>query len=103
MFKEKCSYGEFLESDEKVSTAILADRLQKLEAAGVIMKSVDREKRSKYFYSLTTKGKDLLPIMLEITQWSAKYDSLTNTPKEFLSELAKDTEGVSESILSALK
>lgn len=84
MFKEKRHYSDFLASDEKISTNILADRLQKLEGNGVISKSADPENASKYIYALTEKGQALLPAMIEMTAWSAHYDSLTNTPSEFL-------------------
>jgi len=84
LFKGKRYYSDFLASDEKISTNILADRLQKLEIKGVITKSADPENASKYIYSLTEKGQALLPAMIEVTAWSAQYDSLTNTPEDFL-------------------
>lgn len=84
MFKGKTSFGEFLQSEEKISTNILADRLSRLEEHGIVVKSVATDKRSKFIYKLTEKGKDLLPIMLEITAWSAKHDAATNTPASFL-------------------
>jgi DNA-binding HxlR family transcriptional regulator len=84
MFKGKRHYSDFLASDEKISTNILADRLQKLEDNGVITKSTDPGNASKFIYSLTEKGQALLPAMIEMTAWSANYDSLTNTPSEFL-------------------
>ncbi len=83
MFKEKQTYGELLQSDEKISTNILADRLKRLEEHGIIAKSVSPDNGSSYIYSLTSKGTDLLPVMLEITAWSAKHDSMTNTPASF--------------------
>lgn len=86
MFKGKASFGEFLESEERISTNILADRLSRLEQHEIVKKAVAKDKRSKMIYTLTSKGKDLLPIMLEITAWSAKHDSQTNTPPGFLVE-----------------
>lgn len=83
MFKGKQTFGEFLESDEKISTNILADRLKRLEQHEIIEKTVAPDNRSSLLYSLTSKGTDLLPIMLEITAWSAKHDALTNTPPTF--------------------
>lgn len=88
MFKGKRSYSEFLQSDEKIATNILADRLKKLEDNGVVEKNVASDNRSKLIYTLTDKGKDLLPIMLEITAWSAKHDAASNTPSSFLSDFA---------------
>jgi DNA-binding HxlR family transcriptional regulator len=90
MFKGKRSYGAFLESDEKIATNILADRLKRLEEHGIVNKMADPEKKSRYVYALTAKGKDLLPVMLEITAWSAKHDKLTNTPPGFLKAYRKD-------------
>lgn len=86
MFKQKASYTEFLQSDEKISTNILADRLKKLEDSGIIEKQIASDNRSKLIYTLTDRGKELLPIMLEITAWSAKHDTATNAPASFLNQ-----------------
>lgn len=83
MFKGKQTYGELLQSDEKISTNILADRLKRLEEHGIITKTVAPGNSSSFNYALTSKGSDFLPVMLEITAWSAKHDSMTNTPKSF--------------------
>jgi len=102
MFKEKRYFGEFLQSDEKISTNILANRLQSLEAHGVIAKKMDEKNRSKIIYSLTAKGKDMLPIMLEVTQWSSKYDALTNTPHHFQQALKNDKAGLTSTLRKGL-
>ena len=96
MFKGKRHYSDFLASDEKISTNILADRLQKLDDNGVITKSADPDNASKFIYSLTKKGLALLPAMVEMTAWSANYDSLTNTPSEFLNTYNKDKDALIE-------
>ncbi len=98
MFKAKQSFGEFSTSDEKISTNILADRLKRLETLGIVTKEVNDENRSKWDYSLTQKGRDLLPLMLEITQWSGRYDQQSNAPKELLTQLEKNKIGVIEHI-----
>ncbi len=102
MFKEKRYFGEFLQSDEKISTNILANRLQSLEAHGVITKKMDEKNRSKIIYSLTAKGKDMLPIMLEVTQWSSRYDALTNTPADFQQALKNDKAGLTSTLKKGL-
>jgi len=102
MFKEKRYFGEFLQSDERISTNILANRLQSLEAHGVITKKMDEKNRSKIIYSLTAKGKDMLPIMLEVTQWSSQYDALTNTPPDFQQALKKDKAGLTSTLRKGL-
>ena len=103
MFKGKSSYTEFLQSDEKISTNILADRLKKLEEHGVVEKNIASDNRSKLVYSLTCKGKDLLPIMLEITAWSVKHDNSTNTPSSFMSDFEMNKDEMIAKILRNLR
>lgn len=102
MFKGKQSYGEFLNSDEKISTNILADRLKRLEEHEIVEKIIAPDNRSKLLYSLTAKGKDLLPVMLEVTAWSARHDKSTNTPKAFLKTLRNSREQMMADILRQL-
>lgn len=102
MFKGKCTYGSFMESDEGISTNILADRLQRLERHGIVQKSVASDNKSKLIYRLTKKGTDLLPIMLEITAWSAKHDTATNTPGSFLEGFENDRESIIAAVLRRL-
>lgn len=84
IFKDKSSYGEFLKSEEGIATNILADRLRLLEHSKIIKKSQDKQDKRKDIYKLTTKGIDLLPVLVEIILWSAKYDLHTATSKEFI-------------------
>jgi DNA-binding HxlR family transcriptional regulator len=98
MFKGKRYYSDFLSSNEKMSTNILADRLKRLEQLGMATKTADESNRSKSVYSLTEKGKDLLPVMLEITLWSGKYDDKTNAPSSLLKRLKKDKQELIEEI-----
>jgi len=103
MFKGKKYYGEFLSSDEKISTNILADRLEKLEADTLITKAVDKDNNAKYIYALTQKGIDLLPMLLEMIAWSAKYDSKTDTPEEFIIRFNEDKEALIHEVIASLK
>ncbi|AMR27241.1 HxlR family transcriptional regulator [Hymenobacter psoromatis] len=91
VFARKSTYGEFLQSAEKMATNILANRLATLEAQGIITKEVAADKRSKFTYRLTEKGVDLLPLLLEITLWGAKY-SPAGGEATLLRELAADKE-----------
>ncbi len=102
VFMGKRHYGEFLKSDEGIATNILADRLSKLEAAGIIRKSVDPESRVKNVYTLTEKGLDLVPLMLELVAWGAKHDPQTGAPKAFIRRLKEDRAGVIKEIRKRL-
>src|ERR1700691_2940627 len=50
------SYKEFLESYEGIATNILADRLRKLQAYGIIETERDASDGRKVIYLLTEKG-----------------------------------------------
>jgi len=90
MFKKKKYYGEFLKSDEKISTNILADRLVKLEQKNIITKKRDAFHHSKFIYALTQKGIDLLPLLLEMLAWSAIHDDKTEAPQIFVNRIKKN-------------
>ncbi len=80
-FWGKRTYGEFLRSKEGISTNILAARLSRLEHEGILTKAPNPADRRQDIYSLTEKGLDLIPIMMELGAWSAKYDP--RQPEEF--------------------
>jgi len=60
------SYKEFLESYEGIATNILADRLRKLIAHGIITSERDPSDGRKLIYLLTPKGIDLAPVLTEM-------------------------------------
>ncbi|MBI1223454.1 MAG: transcriptional regulator [Bacteroidetes bacterium] len=82
MLRGKVSYSEFLKSEEKIASNILVNRLNVLEAENIVTKKVAAENKSKFVYSLTPKGIDLLPIIIEIMDWGAKYNA--NCPRREL-------------------
>lgn len=92
MFAKQCTYGDFLKSDEKIATNILASRLQTLEENKIITKSDHPESKAKVLYKLTQKGIDLLPLMIEINLWAEKYYDLPAERKAMLKEVKKDKE-----------
>ncbi len=100
IFKGKRRYQEFLNSEEKISTNILADRLKLLEKYEIISKVDDPENRKQILYSPTKKGLDLIPIMLEIVRWSFRHDPKTAAPKEFIARMNDDVEGLIREIRS---
>lgn len=79
----KTSYGDLLSSEEGIATNILADRLVWLETHGIL-------ERRRQSYRVTAKGLDLLPVMLEMVAWSAKYDPQTAAPRPFVKRIAKN-------------
>jgi DNA-binding HxlR family transcriptional regulator len=74
MFAGKQHFREFLQSEEKIASNILTDRLMLLEREGFITKRQDPDYTQKYIYRLTGKGIDLLPCLVAISAWSIKYN-----------------------------
>ena len=102
MFDEKRSYGEFLESEEKIATNILADRLALLEMAGIITKQKHPESKAKILYTLTAKGIDLIPVLVEIIAWSEKYHKVHPYARKFAKQLRSNKEGVIKAVFESL-
>jgi DNA-binding HxlR family transcriptional regulator len=90
LFRNKVHYREFLASEEGIATNILADRLARLEAAGVIEKSSDDPRSGKQVYLATEKGKDLIPLLLQMMLWSAQHNRQTAAPDALITELKTD-------------
>ena len=102
MLRGKVSYSEFLESEEKISTNILANRLSVLESEKILFKEVSPTNKSKFVYSLTQKGADLLPIVIEIMDWGAKYNA--HSPRRALGKkIQKDKAAVVRELSRELK
>lgn len=74
MFYDKTSYSEFLASSEKIATNILTDRLNILHKEGFLIKSISPLNKSKFIYGLTDKGIELVPLMVELLIWGAKFN-----------------------------
>jgi DNA-binding HxlR family transcriptional regulator len=72
------SYKEFLECYESIATNILADRLRKLQAYGIITAEPDPKDGRKVTYSLTSKGIDLAPVLTEMVLWAAAHEDTGN-------------------------
>lgn len=66
-------YGEFAGSLEKIPTNLLAERLERLEAAGLVTSRAYQDNPPRYEYSLTPKGAALRPVMKELVSWGRRY------------------------------
>ncbi len=94
IFWGKRYYRDFLEAGEGISTNVLAERLNRLEVAGLISKRRDPDDGKRSVYALTEKGLDTLPVLLEMVAWGASYDPATGAPAEFTDRLKQDRDGV---------
>ncbi len=89
MFEDKRHFREFLGGEEKIASNILTDRLAMLETEGIITKQNDDTHKQKFLYSLTAKGIDLLPVIIELGSWSMKYQPVDKERFAHAGQLAK--------------
>lgn len=82
------TFKEFQQSGEGIATNILANRLRKLERAGIISAESDESDRRRISYRLTEKGIDLAPVLLELLLWGACHEK-TGAPS-VMTEMAKN-------------
>ena len=78
----KSTYGELAASPEGIPTNILADRLKRLEGAGIIASSPYQERPVRYAYTLTKKGTALGEVLLALVRWGKEYIPGTQTLKQ---------------------
>lgn len=92
------TFKEFLGSYERPASNILADRLHRLEAYGIIRAKRDPTDGRKLIYLLTSKGIDLAPVLTEMVLWAGKHEETENQPlirlmqkdkRKFLAEIRR--------------
>jgi DNA-binding HxlR family transcriptional regulator len=97
MLKGARTYKAFLECYEGIATNILADRLRKLAAYGIITTQPDPSDRRKVIYLLSKKGIDLAPVLTEMVLWAAAHEDTGNKA------LVKQMRADKESFLAAVR
>jgi len=73
LYLGKKTYSEFQNSPEKIPTNILAERLKRLQSAGIISKQSYQQRPVRYAYQLTEKGEALAPVLKEMVIWGNKF------------------------------
>ena len=74
LFKHpSCRFGELQRAMPRVTNAMLTATLRDLERIGIVDRRQFNEIPPRVEYSLTTKGKALLPVLYEMTVWGEEY------------------------------
>lgn len=103
VFAGKRTFGEFLASDEGIARNILSNRLSRLEAMGLISKKPHPADKRKDLYELTEAGLDLIPVLLELSAWGAKYEPETAEARAWLAAAPMERERLIEWIRDTVK
>ena len=77
IFGGKRHFRELLNSEEGISSNILADRLRALTDEGILTRADDPAHKQKVIYSLTEKGIELLPVLAAMSAWGVKHRPVT--------------------------
>ena len=88
----KKTYGEFLASEEGMATNILASRLAHLEHQGLLVKKLSEKDKRREEYVLTEIGLDLIPVLVEMANWSAEHDPHTAAPAAWIALMKAERE-----------
>lgn len=94
VFAGKRNFQEFIASPEQIATNILADRLARLEEAGIVTRRRDPDNARRVDYALTPRGADLIPVLLELIRWGASHDPETAAPAGFVARIVHDRDGL---------
>ncbi len=69
LFSGARRFGDFLASPEHIPTNILADRLKRLQSAGLVEAAPYTNRPVRYEYQLTPAGRELGPVLRAIGDW----------------------------------
>lgn len=73
MINGKKRFAEFINSPERITTNVLTDRLNAMEASGLIKKRPYQQKPIRYEYVPTKKGMGLHGVLIEICHWGNAF------------------------------
>lgn len=86
-------FKEFQAAGEGIATNILADRLRRLKAAGIITEEAEETDRRRVCYRLTEKGIDLAPVLLDLLVWGSRHEE-ADAPCAIVEKMAANREQV---------
>ncbi len=86
LFAGKARFGEFASAPERIPTNILAERLKRLERAGLVESLQYSEHPPRYEYQLTQRGRDLEPVLDALAVWGLGQFPGTRRPPRISAE-----------------
>ncbi|CAN5573908.1 hypothetical protein BH23CHL2_BH23CHL2_31030 [soil metagenome] len=99
----KRHFRELLESNEGISSNILADRLKMLVDEGMLTRSADPTHKQKIIYSLTEKSIALVPVLAQIAIWGSRHLPVSERPAQLARQLEEGGPAYWEQIMADLR
>lgn len=92
VFSRKRHFNELLDNSEGIASNILAERLKRLTAAGIVTRSTDQGNKRRRIYTLTDTGLDLIPVLVDLVLWGGTHQE-TGAPEPILRRIREDRDG----------
>ena len=81
LLRGKRRFGDFLESSERITTNILAERLARLERWGLVSTVPYSAHPPRVEYHLTPRGRELRPVVEAVAAWGrSQFPSTRDSP-----------------------
>ena len=78
-------FGQIKKKLDKISNVMLSKTLKELELDGIIIRNQYNEVPPHVDYTLTVKGKNVIPALIMLSEWAQKYmfeESVTHECEE---------------------
>ena len=86
-------FGQIKKKLNNISNVMLSKTLKELEQDGIIIRHQYNEVPPHVDYTLTKKGKNVIPALIMLSEWAQKYtqeESITPERQECLSDMNKN-------------
>lgn len=104
VFSGRRRFRELLRgSDEGITSSVLADRLERLTALGVLTRDDDPTHRQKAVYRLTPKGIDLVPVLITIGRWGVTHGAADPAKASVVRAFGDETPASWEAFMATLR
>jgi DNA-binding HxlR family transcriptional regulator len=84
LIARECSYGvhrfSYIQRNTGAASDILASRLKRLEAAGILRRELYSSRPARHEYFLTPAGQELFPILLALREWGERQLHTDSAP-----------------------
>ena len=80
LMKSRCRFATLRDAIPDITDRMLSDRLQELEAEGIVERTVIPDTPVRVEYALTRKGRALAPAMDAIVDWAHKWTDAQPAP-----------------------